>query len=249
MNKISSIFIFLIYIALFSFSYSNSIMTPEGVKIGILATDLKALEILRAGKPLDTWADLASVYDGDLTRIEISQVKGEGFTELYSLVPLHEGLKFPEGILICIRFKPTAWPSVWSDDLNKKEKDEGDLNREKPIRYLVYKNQRGDILSTWWYEEKIQAMLAKTGLTIPPPTPYYPPTHTPPGEKQVDPSLPVTSVATMKASPSVTHMASSAPAPVAPPPTKSANPVWWIIGVIAVLTAVLVLARKKKPIA
>lgn len=39
----------------------------------------------------------------------------------------------------------------------------------------------------------------------------------------------------------------AAPAPVAPTPAKSSNPLWWIVGAIAALVAVVLVVRRKKP--
>lgn len=223
-------------------------LSPEAVRIGMLAVDLSVYEGSQNGLSANTWQDIAAFF-GDLQRIDVEIEGGRRFTEIYSLIPMEEGKKFPEGTLICVRYEPAAWPAVWSDDPTKKEKNAGDLNREKPIRYLVYKNQRGDILSTWWYEEKIQAMLAQTGLRIPPPTPYYPSPHTPPGENSTTTSSLAVPVVAAETAPAVAPATVPKPAavPVAPP-TKSSNPLWWIVGAIAGLVAVVwFVARKKKP--
>jgi hypothetical protein len=247
-NQLMKISECLIYIAIltgFGSLGKTDTLPVEAAHIAGVAADLSVYQACHNGEQPNSWQDIATFF-GDLNRIDVKTDNGRKFTELYSLVPLSEGSKFTDGTLICVRYEPAKWPSVWSDDPKKEVKDEGDLNRERPIRYLVYKNQRGDILSTWWYEEKIQAMLAKTGLTIPPPTPYYPPTHTPPGEKQVDPSLPMTSVATTKALPSVTPTVTPRPASVAPQSGKTPNSFQWIISAVIALAAVLFIARRKK---
>jgi hypothetical protein len=220
----------------------------EAIHIRGVAADLSVYESSYNGLPANTWQDIVAFF-GDLQRIDVEIENGKRFTEIYSLVPAEEGKKFPEGTLICVRYEPAAWPAMWSDDPKKKEKDAGDLNREKPIRYLVYKNQRGDILSTWWYEEKIQAMLAKTGLTIPPPTPYHPPSPMPPGEKPAAPSTSAAPLVASQTAPVVAPAATPTPttALVAPPPAKSSKLIWWIVCAIAALAAVVLTGRRKKP--
>lgn len=49
--------------------------------------------------------------------------------------------------------------------------------------------------------------------------------------------------------PEIVHpeSATAQPVPVAPPPAKSPNRLWWITGALAVLLAVVLVVRRKKP--
>jgi hypothetical protein len=230
-----------IYCLVFVTGYSNVTMTVESLKTHLLAVDLKVAEDM-TGKPIHDWGDLARAFDdADLSRIQVKLSSGEKFTDVYSFVPSSEGVKFPEGVLICIRYKPTAWPDIWSD--GPKDKDP----RARPIRYLIYKNIRGEINSEWWYEEKVQAMLAKTGLMIPPPRPYVPSQST-----QVVPARsPSSQIVAAKAEP---NSPAKPAGHLATPPSvgKSKTPVnsgWWIIGAVLLLVGLtfFLLKRKSKP--
>ncbi len=196
--------------------------------------------------PLNSWQQLASVAPGFYGLNAMTS--GQSVTEIFSIIGQSERGKFPSGNLIFAQSAAMPWPDAWKTEDREKPGEYLPHRSHQDIRFLVYEKD-GKFIAERWYETKFQAMLAETGLTIPPPTPYYPPPPTPPGEKPAAPSTLAAPIATTQSAPAAAHLATPTPATApATPPAKSSNLLWWIVGAIAALAAVLFLAtRKKKP--
>jgi hypothetical protein len=99
-----------------------------------------------------------------------------------------------------------------------------------------------------WWELNRAALLANQfeQVRVPTATPAVIPAEEPPPK----PAAPPASIKPPpEPAPAVVSMAvpTPPPAPVAPPLAKSSNPLWWIVGTVAALAAVVFVARRKKP--
>ena len=210
-----------------------------------LATSLDVYKRHVSSAPLESWAQLSIVCPGF---IGLDAMLGRGsITEFFSIIPLSERNRFPLGNLIFVQSKAMPWPDIWkTEDPNAPGKF---INhpRYQDIRFFVYEKD-GKYFADRWYENKFQAMLAETGLMIPPPTPYYPPPPVPPSQKQIDAAKSLALASFPKtetpAAPTVATPPPAAPARAAP---RFPNAFWWIIGAIAALVTVMLLVRRKKP--
>lgn len=136
------------------------------------------------GKPPTSWATIAK-YDEDLEGFEDYFPEGQNIDAVYSFIAEEDRAKYPEGELLLIRSTPMDWPEVWKHtppeidpaELTEDQKAEIERlkDREQPIRYLIYRDEAGDLESVWWFEEDVQKMLAETGIRVPKPEPYQAP--------------------------------------------------------------------------
>ncbi|MCX6937107.1 MAG: hypothetical protein NTU80_04305 [Verrucomicrobia bacterium] len=196
--------------------------------------------------PVTTWEQLAQV-DPYLTSTNL-YFRANKAWEVFTFIPIADRGKFPEGNLILVQVESMPWPNEWKKpDPNHKGKYLQHASH-LPIRLLVYKSA-GELRAEYWPESKFQAMLAETGLTIPPPSPYHLLPANLPGEKPAATSSPAVPVIATETAPALAPSATPTPttAQVAPPSAKSSSIIWWIIGAIAALAAVVLTLRRKKP--
>jgi hypothetical protein len=234
---ISLFFLFLVS------SFASTISIPEKA----LADDLKVLLALYkksySDVPVENWNQLGAVTKG-FDGIN-SSLKSGSVTDCFSFIPLGQRDRFPKGKLILVQFKAMPWPDVWRSEDPKNLGKYLQHPSQQEIRFLIYE-KNGRFYSEHWYETKFQAMLAETGLTIPPPTPYYPPSPTPPGKKPDD----VPSAAAHNPEPKTAHAVAPAiiptPAPSASGLAKLSNTLWWLVGTLVALVAVVLIVRRKK---
>ncbi len=211
-----------------------------------LATSLSSYRSRVSTEPVTSWSQLERI---STALIGLNAYLNSGsITEIYSFVPLEQRSRFPSGNLVLVQSNAMAWPDAWKTEDPEKPGQYLEHPRHQDIRFLIYEKD-GKFIAERWYETKFQSMLAETGLTIPPPTPYYPPPPTPPGEKLAAlsaPSVPVVAAETTPTAAPAT-VPKPAPAPATPPPAKSSNPLWWIVGAIAALVTVVLIVRRKNP--
>lgn len=211
---------------------ASTINTPESSLAKGLQFLLTRYSKENPTRHVDNWSELASVA-GSFDGLN-SVLKSGSVTDYFAFVPLNSRGKFPAGNLILVQIQPMPWPDAWKTEDPKKPGEYVAHSRHQDIRFLIYEKD-GRFIAERWYETKFQAMLAETGLTVPPLTPYSPP-----------PSTSAAPVIASKAAPAVAPPATPTPAPVSPPPVKSSNPLWWIAGAIVALVSVtLALGRKK----
>jgi len=201
-----------------------------------------------------SWDDFIE-YDPEFKSLVELEVEGNKITELYSFISEEDRAKFPEGELLLIRHKPTDWPEVWNhthphvdpseltEEQREKLKDLAD--RQQPIRYLVYRNERGDLDSVWWFEKDVQKMLAETGIQVPEPVPY---------QVSIDQASPTPTVEegaesieeSTQPKPLIEHPAEVAIAePIEEAIEPSSNWLLWLIGAVVAVGGILFLRAKK----
>jgi len=204
------------------------------------------------GKPPTSWAIIAK-YDEGLEGFEDYFPEGQNIDTVYSFIEEEDRAKYPEGELLLIRSKPMEWPDVWAHtppDIDPSELTEEQraefkrlADREQPIRYLIYRNEAGDIDSVWWFEEDVQTMLAETGIKVPAPEPYQPAIAEPPAP-------PVAVAETTEEVPTVESEVKE-PAEVKPDevteetPEQSSQWWLWLVGALVVLGGLAVVVRRK----
>lgn len=120
-----------------------------------------------------SWNELIEVFgrEMDYTRRDVYMrpiAEGQNLTDRYSFIIPEDSGKFPDGDLVLVSYIPR--PRI-------------DGKEGPGWRTLIYRNQRGRIVSESWPEDRFQAMLAETGITIPPPQPL-PPEPPVPAENQ-----------------------------------------------------------------
>ena len=176
---------YILPVILSSIAAATTVGTREGASIIGLSGFVSIYVIEESGKLPDSWNEIFR-HEGFYERMESRFARNDrGLTELYSFIAPEQRSLFPDGELLLIRSEPIDWPEVWKhDDVasvdpsdlteEQQEKLERLDDHEQPIRYLLYRDKRGEIRSTWWYESDVQAMLAETGIRVPEPTPYRP---------------------------------------------------------------------------
>jgi hypothetical protein len=215
---------------------------PEKGLTEDLARCLSSYRSRISAEPVTAWSQIERVNTA-LYGLN-AYLKSGSVTEIYSFVPLEQRARFPFGNLILVQIKPMPWPDAWKMEDHEKPGQYLPHHSHQDIRFLIYE-KNGKFIAERWYETEFQAMLAETGLTIPPPTPYYPHPPTPPGEKPAAPSVPAVPTAATQTAPVVAPAVSPPPAPVAPSPAGSSKPLWWIIGTITVLTTIGIIAARR----
>lgn len=204
------------------------------------------------GKSPSSWATIAK-YDEDLEGFRDYFPEGQSIDSIYSFISKEDRSKFPDGELLLIRSKPMKWPDVWKHtppdidpaELTEKQRDEFKrlADREQPIRYLIYRNEAGDIDSVWWFEEDVQTMLAETGIKVPAPEPYQPTLAPPPATSSA-------AVETMEeismAETRVKEPAEVKLVEVAEETPEQPSQWWlWLVGVLVVLGGLALVVRRK----
>ena len=222
---------------------ATSVSVPENLLAEGLTRLLEQYQRLEPHKPVESWAQLERVNPGFYG---INSVLKQGsVTELFSFIPLNQRDFFPLGELILVQSKAMPWPDHWRMKDPRNPDKYIEQSGYQDIRFLIYA-KNGVFVAEQWYEAKFQAMLTETGLTVPSPTPYYPPAPTRPDEKLINTSKPTAPVVASKTAPAIAPVAPAAPIP--PSPSRSLNPLlWWIMGVMAALVAGMLIVRRKKP--
>ncbi len=232
---------------------ASVVSPPEGNAIGKLES-LLSIYSIEHGRLPDDWSDLLQ-YDPDLIALK-SYFRGEeNLDDLYSFIPERDRSLFKEGQLVLIRHKPMKWPETWNGaasginqtllDPDKLAEWERLKNRNGEIRYLIYVTEQRTLKSEWWHEDKVQEMLAETGLKIPPPAPYHAP-HQPLVEKFGNTSALASPVVAAESIPDITYKTLSTRAATPDTrPAESSNPLWWIIGLIILAAGAVFITRMK----
>jgi hypothetical protein len=243
-NKLPILVFLIIGSALDAWSSTRGVAELEGARA--LSEFVRLYNTYVSPDPVTTWEQLAQV-DPYLTSTNL-YFRAKKAWEVFAFIPIADRGKFPEGNLILVQVESMPWPNEWKTSDPNNEGKYLQHASHLPIRLLVYKSA-GELRAEYWPEAKFQAMLAETGLTIPPPSPYHPSPANLLDEKRFEPSTP-TAPGVAHSAPVFTPSATPTPttAPVAPSPAKSSNLLWWIVSAIAALATVLFLAtRKKKP--
>ncbi len=241
--------------------YSSSYRPAESTAADALADRVRQYRAYIKDEPVTEWSQVALNHDNGLVGLN-SYYKNGDITELYSFVPIEDRDKFPNGELILIYYKPIKWPKGWTlnttdidpdsiDSLSEeqrkelKKRQDAAAGREKPIRYLIYRNEDDEYDATWWYEDDVQKMLAETGIHVPPPTPYRPNPDTReaplPRSQSLDTDADDTST--------IDKSALASPQPNTTPPEKEpGTSSWWIWALLAgiPLIAVIILVRRSR---
>lgn len=237
MNSIKQFFVFLVLSGVLAASTSSIPVSSAARALARIMSDYQAI-ISKA--PIVGWEQIESI-DRGLLGINSFFPHG-GAPDYFSFIPLGQRELFLGGKIVLVQHKPIPWPDTWkTEDLN----NPGEYLKHRThqdIRYLIYEKD-GKFIAERWYESKFQSMLAETGLTVPSPTPYYPPTPTPPGEKPVSNTAAL--VITSKDPVIPAAIPTPEPAPLQIP--RSFNPLWWVVGAIVALVAAAWVVRRKRP--
>lgn len=226
----------------------------ELAKVRGVGIQTQIYSALNDAKLPSSWDDFIE-YDPEFKSLVELEVEGNNITELYSFISEKDRAKFPEGELLLIRHKPTDWPEVWNhthphvdpseltEEQRAKLKDLAD--RQQPIRYLVYRNKRGDLDSVWWFEKDVQKMLAETGIKVPEPVPYQA------SIEQASPAPAVEEVAEVIEEFTPSERAIEEPAEVvatesSEEPAEQSSRWWlWLIGAMVVVGGIGLAVRRK----
>ena len=234
--------------------HARTQLPNEFAKIKGVGIQTQVYSTLNNGNLPGSWRDFIE-YDPEFKSVIELKIGGTQIGDLYSFISEEDRVKFPKGELLLIRSAPTDWPAIWkhaspnidSSQLTEKQRAEFKrlADREQPIRYLVYRNERGDLDSVWWFEEDVQKMLAETGIRIPAPEPY----QAPEGKAKEalaqssiteTTSEPVTVQSAVKEHPEVTSVEVIEEAS-----EESSNWLLWLVGVLVVLGGLALVVRRK----
>lgn len=257
MGEMKKCFFLAIWLLLLFYARADSrtVSPPESVAISRFAAYYESIATIE-GSPPKSWGELAE-YDENLEGFQSYFLEGK-IDMLYSFIPEEDRSKFPDGELILIRYEPADWPRVWRHSLPKIDPEEltaeqqanleRSVDRERPIRYLVYRTESGDIRSDWWYETDVQAMLDEAGIRVPEPTPYRPPAAVS-EEIASDPeALDIAEVRPQSASTQPEETATTVHEEQHVQPTEIESFKWWLwlLGILAVLCGLGVMLRRRK---
>lgn len=163
----------------FSFaSMARTRIDSEGSAIASLGTLLELYSAYTDGDLPEKWSDILMMdgfYYDRYDRLTRPIAEGQNLTDRYSFILSKDRDTFPAGELVLVSYIPR--PRI--------------DGREGPgWRTLMYRNERGMIVSESWDEERFQAMLTETGITIPPPQPLPPEPPLPAeNQQQLEPQL------------------------------------------------------------
>ncbi|GEM_PF-6670659 len=222
---------------------SKSITTPYGKMMRGVAESIRLYQTYTENIPVESWDQLAQ---RDLNLYALNMyVRGEDISEAYSFIPLEDRSKFPDGDLILVRYEAMPYPEMLKDtydpDDPRKERNESFY---KPVRYLVYRNSKGELRGDRWYEEDIQKMLAETGIKIPLPTKFTNYVVAEQKAKEADQVVQmIKEVTTPELETELTPEVLTVE-PIESLAEKSSNLWLWLIGVIVIIGGVLLIRRK-----
>ena len=149
---------------------ANSSSTGEARAIKGLGETVRQYRTYIEDVPVTSWDQIAKI-DVNLYGINAG-FKDEDPSELYSFISVGERSKFPDGELILIRYEPIAFPDAYKNryaEGDARAIEDAENPNYKPIRYLLYRDKKGEMQSFWWYEDRVQEMLKETGIKIPDP--------------------------------------------------------------------------------
>lgn len=226
----------------------------ELAKIRSVGIQTQVYSTLNEGKLPSSWSDFIE-FDSEFRSLVELKVEGTRISALYSFISEEDRSKFPDGELLLIRHQPTDWPDIWkqkvsSIDPSKLTKGqhaelERLASRQQPIRYLVYRNESGNLDSVWWFEEDVQKMLAETGIRVPKPEPYQAPAVA------AVPSAPAPEAVQVVEEVTPPELAIKEPAEVAPvevveeTPEQSSQWWLWLVGLLVVVGGLALVVRRK----
>lgn len=149
-------------------------LTAETSALGGLP-GLISMHFYEKGRLPESWEEIATLRPELHDRLLTPVRQGKNLTELYSFISSDDRARFPYGELILVRHVPLANPS---HRIGGNE------------RWFVGRTPQGGIGVTAWNEERFQAMLTETGITIPPPQPLPPEPPLPAeNQQQLEPQL------------------------------------------------------------
>ncbi len=253
--QIKQIKLLLVGLLFAPFLNAHSVSTAEASAIRGLTDTIRQYRTYIEDVPVTSWDQIAKL-DVNLYGTKAG-FKDEDPTELYSFISVDQRAKFPEGELLLIRYEPLPFPDLYKEHHRRQEETEADLENPnyKPIRYLLYRNSRGEIESRWWYEDRVQEMLRETEIEIPKPikfTNYIDPrTHVgiKLNEEIKEPLPPVAEAIEEVAAPEPTIEEEPAEVVVAEPieedAEQSSNWWLWLIGAVVVVGGVFVVRSRK----
>lgn len=230
--------------------YAHSVSTGEGSAIRGLCETIRQYRTYVEDVPVTSWDQIAKL-DVNLYGTKAG-FKDEDPTELYSFIPADQRSKFPEGELLLIRYEPLPFPDIYKEHLHERDESEAEADVEnpdyKPIRYLLYRDNSGEIQSFWWYEGRVQEMLKETGIEIPKPIKFT--NYIDPRVRQSEDSgeLPPEAIEEVVVPELVIEEEPAevvAVEPVEEPVEKSSNWWLWLIVAVVVFGAVGLAVRRK----
>lgn len=230
---------------------AHSVSTAEASAIRGLTETIRQYRTYIKDVPVTSWDQIAEL-DVNLYGTKAG-FKHEDPTELYSFIPVDQRTKFPEGELILIRYEPLPFPDLYKEHHHGHEESEADLENPdyKPIRYLLYRDDRGEIQSFWWYEDRVQEMLEETGIEIPKPVKFTnyidPRTHKgiKVNEKVEEPIAQDAEVIEEATAPEPATEELASAKPSEEPAEQSSNWWLWLIGAVVVLAGIGMTLRRK----
>lgn len=236
------------YILIFLLFLINSPASTISIPEKALADDLKVLLALYrksySDAPVENWNQLGEVtrgFDGINSSLRSGSV-----TDYFAFVPLAERDRFPKGRLILVQFKAMPWPEAWKTEDPKIPGQYIQHPTHQEIRFLIYE-KNGRFYSEYWYETKFQAMLAETGLTVPPPTPYTPQLLNRAKLNATSAPASVAPITIAQTTPTPKLSETAPPIPATSPLPKSPNVFWWIAGLLVVCGGIVFFLRKRIP--
>lgn len=199
-----------------------------------------------------SYADWNEFYDAEVGLGLMTQIIPDQppISMAYGFIEREQRNRFPLGELVLVRLKPMEWPKEWrkSKNINGVENtpefqqalSEAHLNHQAPIRYFIYVNKNGKVRADWLLESQFSELIHQSKLSLP--TKGYMPTPRQLQRKSMR-KMPVDTLDSVVAAQPAPAVAT---VPVPPTPAKSSNPLWWIIGAIAVLATVGIIIRARR---
>lgn len=167
MKAINLVLIFYIIAVLSATSYGRTRVSSEIAGLIGLIGKVNTYAAYNDGDLPNSWIDILTAHGFDTylyDQLLLPVGKDRNLTELYSFLTPDDRKKFPDGELILVRYSPVS-------------------TEEQSTRSFIYRNSNGRVKGETWDEERFQAMLAETGITVPPPQPL-PPEPPVPAENQ-----------------------------------------------------------------
>ena len=223
-------------------------------------TELRKASVINE---LNSWEDIEALPQDAQTRLLGPPSGKPNISDTFVLVPKNQRFPIDGAVLLLVSAKPvntTQWyrsqvaAEATSPEERKAALEEYDrLNPEDQLyRWYVAIAETGDVVREKIEESRFLSISQEHKFTVPPASPYrtklsqaldqylLSKRENPASTSKPEVALGPKGIATPTPKPPS--------APVTPSPAKSSNPLWWIIGAIAALVAVvLVVRRNKKP--
>lgn len=250
----------LFFVAIISASSFGSVIRPGPP--ALLSQFVAGLEESKAqGKALDfeNWNDIETLpIDLQLRMLGTHAQDRLNVSDYFVIIPRSERAKFTKGNLLVINATPFNLTAYYRDWYKKHEdytpEQLADYDKFNPkdevIRWYLAEDKDGKYQRTSITEEELAQIIQQTGLKIPELVKYrFNMSQVDPatGRSINAPAAPSPPLVASRAETVVAPTPTPTPATVVPPPAKPFNLLWWIIGAIVALVAVVLIVRRKKP--